>query len=250
MDPMKHSHFIHKLSKLLVYILGRRPDEFGLVTDENGYVKIKDLMKALAEESGWRHVRLNHIREAINTTRSPVIEIDDNRIRAMDRSRLPLPEIAKRLPTLLYFPVRRRAHPVILGKGLPSGDAKKRIILVDDKALARRLGRRIDPSPVILTVHSDKARKDGATLWRFGKQLFLTDCLPLGSLSGPPLPKNRPQTKKVDRPEPQAVPKTPGSYQLDLTMPPTANKRSHHKSHQHKNEWKRDRKQKNRNKGF
>lgn len=250
MDPMKHSHFIHKLSKLLVYILGRQPDEFGLFTDEKGYVKIKDLMKALAEESGWRHVRLDHIREAVYTTRSPAIEIDDNRIRARDRSRLPLPEIAKRLPTLLYYPVRRRAHPVILEKGLPSANAKNRIVLVDDMALAKRLGRRIDPSPVILTVHSDKACENGATIWRFGNQLFLSDCLPLGSLSGPPLPKHKPDSMKIKTAEPQPPSKTPGSYLLDLTITPTAKNRSRKESRQHKDDWKRARKQKIRNKGF
>ena len=71
---MKRSHALGKLSKFLTYILGRQPDEFGLVPDENGYVKTKDLMKVLAEEPGWRHVRLNQIREMIHTSRSPEVE--------------------------------------------------------------------------------------------------------------------------------------------------------------------------------
>ena len=47
---MKHRQNVDKLSKLLVYILGRHPDEFGLLPGENGYVKIKELMKSLGEE--------------------------------------------------------------------------------------------------------------------------------------------------------------------------------------------------------
>ena len=32
-----------QLAKFLNYVLGRRPDEFGLVMDKDGFVKIKDL---------------------------------------------------------------------------------------------------------------------------------------------------------------------------------------------------------------
>jgi hypothetical protein len=45
------------LAKLITYILGRRPDEFGLVTDTEGFVKIKELLKAITEEAGWKYVR-------------------------------------------------------------------------------------------------------------------------------------------------------------------------------------------------
>jgi hypothetical protein len=47
---MKHSLAVDKLAKMLFYMLGRHPEEFCLLPDENGYVKIKDLMKALGEE--------------------------------------------------------------------------------------------------------------------------------------------------------------------------------------------------------
>lgn len=246
-EPMKHSHSIDKLSKLLVYILGRQPDEFGLFTDEKGYVKIKDLMKALAEEPGWRHVRLNQIREVIYTSRSPAVEMESNLIRAVDRSCLPLPEMPDTLPKLLYYAVRRRAYPVVFEKGLPSSAAGNRIILTDDIALALRLGRRIDPAPIILTVNANTARNKGATLWRYGKQLFLFDCLPLGSFSGPPLPNNRREPKKTEDSQSKGAPKTPGSYLLDLTTAPTAKSRSPKGPRQRKNEWKQNRKQKSRN---
>jgi len=41
------------LAKMLAYVLGRRPDEFGLIPDAEGFVRIKDLLKALHEEEGW-----------------------------------------------------------------------------------------------------------------------------------------------------------------------------------------------------
>ncbi|WP_372682323.1 RNA 2'-phosphotransferase [Desulfosarcina sp.] len=245
---MKHRQTVDKLTKLIIYMLGRQPDEFGLLPDENGYVKIKDLMKSLGEEPGWRHVRLNHIREVIYSTGSPALEIDENLIRASDRTRLLLPEIAEALPKLIYCAVRRRAYPVLLEKGLTAAVTGNRIMLTGDIAMAQRLGRRIDTSPVILTVHAKNARKKGATVWRFGKHLFLSDCLPVGSFSGPPLPKIRPAAKPVEMPTSQATPKTPGSYYLDLTIDATIKDQAKKRSRQRKNEWKRDRKRSSRNK--
>jgi putative RNA 2'-phosphotransferase len=244
---MKHSHSVDKLAKMLVYMLGRQPDEFGLCPNENGYVKIKDLLKALGEEPGWRHVRLHQIREVLYTTHTPMVEMATNLIRAVDRSSLFSPEIPATLPKLLYYPIRQRAYPVVLEKGLPPGASRCRIILADDLVLAHRLGRRIDPSPVILTVNSDKACKYGATIWLFGKQLFLSDCLPPGSFSGPPLPKNRPELKKVNKSEPQDAPKTPGSYHLDLAIAQPAKSQANKGSRQRKNDWKRARKKMSRN---
>lgn len=245
---MKHCQSVNKLSKLLVYILGRQPDEFGLLPDENGYVKIKDLMKALGEEPDWRHVRLTQIREAIYSTGAPTVEIENSLIRAVDRSLLFFPEIPDCFPKLLYYPVRRRAYPVFLEKGLPASTSGNRIILSNDISLAQRLGRRIDPSPVILTVNSESARKKGATVWRFGNLLFLSTGLPLGSFSGPPPPKKQPGPKQVDIPKAQAAPKAPGSYLVDLMMVSTAYDQTKKRPRQRKNEWKRDRTRISRNK--
>ena len=238
---MKHRQTVDKLSKLLVYMLGRQPDEFGLLPDENGYVKIKDLMKSLGEEPGWRHVRLNHIREVTYSAGSPAVEIENNLIRAKDRTHLLLPQTPDTLPKLIYCAVRQRAYPVILENGLTAAAAGNRIMLTRDIAMAKRLGRRIDPSPVILTVNLENARKNGATVWRFGKHVFLSDCLPLGSFNGPPLQKNRPDAKQVEMPKSQPAQKTPGSYYLDLTIDSTRKHPSKKSSRHRKNEWKRDR---------
>ena len=34
----------------MAYVLGQRPDEFGLVPDEKGFVRVKDFVKAISEE--------------------------------------------------------------------------------------------------------------------------------------------------------------------------------------------------------
>jgi len=247
---MKHRQSITKLSKFLAYMLGRHPDEFGLLPDSDGYVKLKDLMKALGEEPGWRHIRLGHIREVIYTTRTPSVEMEKKRIRASDRSQLMSPESPNTFPKRLYYPVRQRAYPVVLEKGLDAQHLGKRIIMSVDIDFAKRLGRRIDAAPVILTVNAEIARKKGAALWRFGKQLFLSDHLPIGSFSGPPLPKDRPDQKRETKPEPAHEQKTPGSFLLDLSEPAQTKSRLPKGKHKRKNEWKQARKRKSRDSGF
>lgn len=77
------------LAKMLAYVLGRRPDEFGLIPDAEGFVKIKDLLKALHEEAGWGYVNESHLRQVLITVPAPAFEIDAQRIRARLRESLP-----------------------------------------------------------------------------------------------------------------------------------------------------------------
>ena len=123
----------------------------------------------------------------------------------------------------------------------------ERIILVEDRVMADRLGLRIDSSPVILTVNTDKARALGVGIWRYGRRLYLLDGLPDGSFNGPPLPKQSPETRTKKSAETQEAPKTPGSYLMDLaTDRQPANRSAHRKRRGRKNEWKRERKRRNR----
>lgn len=244
---MKHRHAIRKLAKFLVTILGREPDQFGLLLDSDGYVTIKALMKALAEEPGWRHIRSNQLREVIYMDRSPVIQIDGNRIRAVDRSNLQAPQIVDAPPKQLYYPVRRKAYPGILERGLRMNASLERIILAADRGMADRLGRRIDSSPVILTVNTEMARSLGVGVWRYGRRLYLLDGLPNGCFNGPPLPKQSPEARTKRPAEAQEAPKTPGSYLMNLaTERQPANRPAHGKRRSRKNEWKRERKRRNR----
>ena len=52
---MKKTKSTQILAKFIAYILERRPDEFGLVTDKEGFVKIKELLKAITEEKEWKY---------------------------------------------------------------------------------------------------------------------------------------------------------------------------------------------------
>lgn len=189
-----------QLSKFLSYVLERRPDEFGLVPDDDGYVKIKDLLKIFSEEDGWRYVRISHLNEILMTIPGPPFEMEDNRIRGKNRERLPVKKITDDLPKLLYTSIRPKAHSVVMDKGVfPSGHS--RVILSSDFKFAERLGKRSDAAPVVLTVNVEQAIERGAMILAYGESLFLSDFIPVESIVGPKLPKEKETPDKKDKAE-------------------------------------------------
>lgn len=204
-----------QLAKLIDYILSRRPDEFGLVADTNGFIKIKDFLKAVNEEEGLRYVRRSHIDEVLVTLPNPSFEIDDNLIRARHRELLPKYTHALDPPKLLYTCVRKKAYPHVRDKGiLPTGYSK--VILSSSRDLSERMGRRNDRSAVLLTVQVGHCADNGVVFLQAGETLFLADYIPPDCFSGPPLPKEKPVTGKADKPETPQRQKPAGSFLIDL----------------------------------
>lgn len=203
------------LAKYLAYILERRPDEFGLVLDKQGYVKIKHLLKALNEEKGWKHVRRFHINEIIYSIPDPPFEISDNRIRAKRREHLPRPSASPQLPKILYTCVRKRAYPFVAQKGIfPSG--YQQVVLSADPDMAERMGKRSDSQPVMLSVHVQASVEQGVLFQQIGELLFVAPSIPTGCFSGPPLPKEKIRTQKQAQPSEAASPKVSGSFAVNL----------------------------------
>ncbi len=204
-----------KLAKFLDYILGRRPDEFGLVTDSDGFIKIKELLKALSEEEGLTYVRRAHLDEILITLPDPSLEIVDNSIRAKNRRHLPAHTYAAEPPKLLYHCVRQKAYPHVYTKGInPTGYS--RVILPSNHSLAQRMGRRIDRAAVLLTVQVQHCLDKGVVFFKAGDALFLADFIPPNCFSGPPLPKEKPVAAKKDGPQKSDQKIPAGSFFIDL----------------------------------
>jgi putative RNA 2'-phosphotransferase len=236
----KPSHHLEKLSKFLAYLLGRQPDEFGLVPDSDGFVRIKELLQALHEEQGWRHVRQAHLNEVLVVPEKPVIEIDGARIRALDTSRLPAAEEAGDLPKLLYIAIRQRAYPAVLERGLAAPPGRH-LTLSREKEMALRIGRRADNHPILLTVHVGECVKYSTRFQEYGRMLFLADRVNPGTFSGPALPKSKPDAtasrSAVDEPQHR----TPGSYFPQLETPQPADHQSPSARRRKEPQWKKDR---------
>ena len=204
-----------QLAKFLNYVLSRRPDEFGLVTDKEGFVKIKELIKATIEEEGLKYVRRSHINEIMITLPNHGLEVAENLIRAINREHLPKQSFALDPPKLLYTCVREKAYPYVLDKGImPTGFSK--VILSSNRDLAQRMGRRSDTAAVLLTVQVNQSEVKGVVFFTAGESLFLADYIPPECFSGPPLPKDLPDTRKADKPQKEPAKMPAGSFFLDL----------------------------------
>jgi putative RNA 2'-phosphotransferase len=212
---MSQQRSAKQLAKLIDYILSRRPDEFGLVADTDGFIKIKDFLKAVNEEEGLKYVRRSHIDEVLITLPTPPFDIEGNLIRARNRALLPKHTHPSDPPKLLYTCVRKKAYPHVRDKGiLPSGYSK--VILSSSRRLAERMGRRNDRSAVLLTVQVGRCIDSGVFFLQAGETLFLADFIPPDCFSGPPLPKEKPVTGKTDKPEISQRRKPAGSFLIDL----------------------------------
>lgn len=214
---MNQQQSLKQLSKFLSYVLGSRPDEFGLVPDKQGFVKIKELLKALNEEKGTRNIRMAGINEVIISNPDPLIEIKDNLIRAKNRENIPEILPGENLPKLLYTCVRQKAHPVVLDKGINPLGGSPYVILTSDKYMAEKLGKRIDQSPLLLTVQVEWSKQMGVEFKKFGESIYLAQSIPVGGFTAPPLPKDKPDDTKKD--PPVLKPKTPGSYFPEIIAP-------------------------------
>jgi putative RNA 2'-phosphotransferase len=228
-----------QLAKLIQYILGRRPDEYGLVPDEQGYVTVKELIKILHEE-GWRGVRAGHLATLPYRVPNAGFEMDHQRIRAGVRTHLPAVTTGVPAPKQLYAAARRRAYTNVSAKGLYPQHHPARVLLFADRTLAMRVGRRRDAEPLIVTVQTTVARQLGIVFERFGEAIHLAPHVPAACCRLPAPPKPRRTKQAPDEAEATTAPSTAGSFILDwsrVAQSTPAQKSSDRKSKR----WRRER---------
>ncbi len=222
----------------MIYILGHSPHEYGLAPDSQGFVTFKELIWALHEEQGWSYVSQATINELLMSDERHNFETSENSIRAVSRHwdlNLYLP--ADHVPSLLYIPIRRKAHYTVMDKGL-SGRDNNLCVLTADKTMAERIGKRKDQKPVIIEVMAGRAKDEGVNFYPFG-DLFLTQEILPRYIGGPPVPKDiiklretKPVKKKDAAPDFSA-----GTFTLDIARDPDISRR---KKGQKKKGWREE----------
>jgi putative RNA 2'-phosphotransferase len=215
------------LASLMSFILGHRPDEFGLVPDAEEHIAFKELLRAIHEEPGWAYVRQSHITEVLVGKGRSLFEWDENRIRALDRRwTLDSENPGIEVPKILYACVRRRAHAHVMEQGLKSDTL---LALTSDRDMAMRIGRRKDPNPVLLEITTEPARQLGIPFYPFG-ELFLAREVPPRFISGPPVHEDARETKqsqkkKGGKPVPALPDFLAGTFALDAHRDPDRSRR-------------------------
>jgi putative RNA 2'-phosphotransferase len=220
----KNKRKVTNLSRLMGYILGDRPDEFGLVPDKEGYIPIKELLKAINEEPNMAYVRESHLREVLLNDRDGPFEIDEKKFRSTKRNFCPVNKAKglTRTPKILFKAVKRKAYPYILKAGLLPG-SKDYVVMATDKDLAIRIARRSDQKPITLEIKAGTAIENGISFFPFGDSIYLADRVPVQFISGPPLPKGLPPKEEAMGKEREIA---PGSFILRAERDPDLRRRN------------------------
>jgi len=230
MPKRSHQNKLNSLTRMLVYMLGKRPDEFGIVPDSDGFVTFKELLQALHEEEGWHYVRKSHLNEVLLGKDRSLFQADDKRIMVFDRRWQMDPEDASQpVPKILFAAVRRKAHPVVMEKGLKSGERTYQV-LCTDKDMAMRIGKRRDQNPVLLEILASAAASKGVSFQAFGN-LFLSPCIPAEFISGPPVSKEILESRKEANAKKEQLKSkpsdfAPGTFPLDAARDPDPRRRA------------------------
>jgi putative RNA 2'-phosphotransferase len=233
------------LSRFLIYILAHRPDEFGLVPDNIGFIRTKELLRAIHEEPGWGYVRESHLREVLIGKDRALFLQERDRIRtAQIRWHLDLETPSENTPKILFIAIRRKAHVHVMEKGLFS---ERPLVLSPDRDMALRMGRRRDQKPILLEVMTGPAQRQGVSFHSFG-DLYLTREIPPEFISGPPVPEEipEPQTPKKEKPLPRPPIPSGGTFVLDILRDPDLSRR---RSGRKPRGWKEDSRKMRRSKG-
>jgi putative RNA 2'-phosphotransferase len=91
------------------------------------------------------------------------------------------------------------------------------LFLTTTENLARRMGKRRDAEPVLLTVQAQRACQAGIKFAKYGEFIYITDHVPVGYFTGPPPPPV--EERKVQKPGKKPAPgpeDLPGSFILDV----------------------------------
>ena len=239
---MANKSVLFKVKNLLAqlnHILARVPYEYFLVPDKDGFVPVKELIQAFHEDTPWDYVRPYHLNEVFITEGRGQLEIEDGKIRHLNRKFSHYTEtFADNVPSLLYTPVRKKAHPVVMERGITK---QGHVLLFNSKNDAERYGRRKDAVPVILSVKASEMIKHGRLFWSFGT-IFITEKIDAHFIEGPPAPQVNMEGSKSKKPDLKNKNLVMSPYSGDFIMQPEniQKQKKHHSSGKKKKTWKED----------
>ncbi|MCQ2052726.1 MAG: RNA 2'-phosphotransferase [archaeon] len=173
---------LEKLGRLMAGIL--RHGRFEPEMDDQGFVKIKDIVNVVKENNQRMHwVRPHHIVAMSDTDPKGRYQVVRDSIRAMygHTIQLELGLDTQDIPDTLYYPTTCEEMDIILETGLvPSDRAMVHLSLTYDDAF--RAGAVRTEDPVILEIDCNKCFDEGYDIGKAAKTVFLCKHVPANCL--------------------------------------------------------------------
>ncbi len=169
-----------RLEKILLAILGRRPDLFGIVLDQDGWLSLKELHKVLTDEASLRYLTPRLLKQSLLLYLPEKFELCGNMVRAKSGYRVEglTKYIEVSPPENLFICVRPKALGSIGTNGLRPMSVKGWIVLASDRELALKMGRRHSSNPALIEIRAALAHERGVTFLRAGESLYLAREIP------------------------------------------------------------------------
>lgn len=166
-----------RVSKRLSYVLRHAPDSIGLELDRAGWVRVDDLLRALAG-AGMRLSR-EQLEQVVGSDDKQRFAFDDTgtRIRASQGHSLPvdLGYLPQAPPDVLFHGTPLRTLDAVLAEGLHRR-RRHAVHLSPDTATAAAVGSRRGRH-VVLVVDAAAMAADGAGFTRSANGVWLTDAV-------------------------------------------------------------------------
>ena len=167
-----------KISKFLSLILRHKPEEVGLTLEENGWVKVTDLIKACSDYG--KIFTLNELREVVETNEKKRFAFDETgeKIRASQGHSVEVEiEFEKRTPpVILYHETAEKNVGEIFANGLKKMN-RHHVHLSADIETARKVGIRYG-KPVIFEIDTAKMLSENFEFFVSANEVWLVNEIP------------------------------------------------------------------------
>ena len=170
---------LDRLSKEISYALRHAPWEYELEMDEEGWVPMEQLLKALQGEENWKDIREADISEMISQSPKKRFQIENGKIRAFYGHSIPckIRKEEKMPPDILFHGTARRFPRSILENGLLPQE-RQYVHLSQDTDTAEDVGKRHDGKPCILIIDAKRAWEEGVKFYFGNEKVWLADFVP------------------------------------------------------------------------
>ena len=168
-----------ELSRTVSHALRHEPWVYELELDDQGWVGVDALVRALRQERRWSGVTADDVAAMVATASKQRHEISDGRIRALYGHSVPtlIARTPSTPPVRLFHGTSPAAAAVVLREGLrPMG--RQYVHLSSDTEMAHAVGSRKASPPTLLVVRALDAHESGTAFYAGNARVWLADHVP------------------------------------------------------------------------
>lgn len=166
-----------KVGKTISYALRHNPEQYNLMPDADGFVKIDDLIRGLFDVENI-DIEISDIERIMQNSDKKRYEIKSDKIRATyGHSDVHVKKAKAEPPEFLYHGTSHKAYEIIKDEGLKPMN-RQFVHLSEETETAEIVGKRRDSQPVILKINAKKAFSEDVGFYKGNDTTWLSDDIP------------------------------------------------------------------------